>query len=310
MNSHDSSYDSNSDEVIDPSTSASLTSSDQQVADDDLLECEDTSQGRAGEYDPAQKSFLLTIAYDGSKYCGWQYQPDQKSVQETLEKGLKRVFGQPVRALASSRTDAGVHALAQTAVIRTTAWNAPADRLPLAVNCYLPSTVVVRDVRQVPNSFHPLRDSIGKRYRYQIYNSRKDDPIGNKTHWWVKRRVNLDTLREAADLLIGTHDFMSLQTSGSPRSSTIRTIRSLEITSQPHMDGQMIYLEVQADGFLYNMMRNIAGTLVQVGVGRKKPEWVNEVLQARDRQYAGQTAPPQGLFLLEVYFREGAFSLD
>ncbi len=294
-----------------PFTSDNNPSDDDLLDDDGLLAAGVEDQGRAGDSsdDPARKSFLLTIAYDGSYYCGWQYQPAQKSVQETLEKGLAKVFGQPVRALASSRTDAGVHALAQTAVIRTTAWNAPAEKMPLAVNCYLPSSVVVRSVQQVPNTFHPLRDSIGKRYSYRIYNSRKDDPIGNRTHWWVKRRVNLSQMQEAAKLLVGTHDFMSLQTNGSPRSSTIRTIHSLDISSESHMDGQLITLTVQANGFLYNMMRNIAGTLVQVGVGRKGPEWINEVLAAKDRQFAGQTAPPQGLFLMEVYFRQGALDL-
>ncbi|MFO0942217.1 MAG: tRNA pseudouridine(38-40) synthase TruA [Pirellulales bacterium] len=302
---------------IDPSTSDDNFGDDDLLDDSGLLEdvveldCDQAEQGRPGQAsaDSARKSFLLTIAYDGSSYCGWQYQPKQKSVQETLEKGLGRVFGQPVRTLASSRTDAGVHALAQTAVIRVTGWNAPADRIPLALNCYLPSSVVVREVRQVPNSFHPLRDSVGKRYIYRIYNSRKDDPIGNRTHWWVKRRVKLCQMQEAAKLLVGTHDFMSLQTNGSPRSSTIRTIHSLEISSQSHMDGQLITLSVQANGFLYNMMRNIAGTLVQVGVGRKGPEWINEVLAAKDRQFAGQTAPPQGLCLMEVYFRDGALDL-
>lgn len=231
-------------------------------------------------------------------------------MQETLEKALGKALGQPVRALASSRTDTGVHALAQAAVIRTTAWNAPAERMPLALNCHLPSTIVVRQVQQVSNRFHPLRDSVGKRYRYQIYNSRIDDPIGNRMHWWVKRRMNLDDMRQAAQHLLGRQDFLSLQTNGSPRSSTIRTIHSLQIDQRQHLDGQLVTIDVQADGFLYNMMRNIAGTLVQVAVGRKQPNWILDVLHARDRQLAGQTAPPQGLILLEVFFREGALNLD
>lgn len=289
------------------SDSEPIGDDEQAGIENDLAET-DSEQGRGGAGE--KKSFLLTVAYDGTNYCGWQYQPAQKSVQQTLEKALQKLMGQPIRALASSRTDAGVHALAQTAVIRTTAWNAPADRMPLAVNCHLPSTIVVRQVQQVSNRFHPLRDSTGKRYRYRIYNSRKDDPLSTQTHWWVKRRINLDLMREAAKHLVGQHDFQSLQTNGSPRSSTIRTIESLQINAEQHLDGQFVFLDVRADGFLYNMMRNIAGTLVQVGVGRKEPGWINEVLQARDRQIAGQTAPPQGLILMEVYFREGALSLD
>lgn len=248
------------------------------------------------------------MAYDGSAYNGWQYQPNLPSVQETLEKALKIVFGHSVRALGSSRTDAGVHALGQAVVVRTSAWNAAIDKMPLALNTYLPLSVVVRQARHVPGTLHPLRDSIGKRYQYHIYNSRKGDPIGGRTHWWVRRRMNLDTMQTAAELLVGTRDFASFQSAGSPRSSTIRTIKSLVITSQPYLDGQMITVSIEADGFLYNMVRNIVGTLVQVGVGREPPQWVSAVLTALDRQVAGQTAPAQGLFLMEVLFNDAALS--
>lgn len=275
--------------------------------DNELFELENW-ESRSGE--PAQikllKTYLLTVAYDGSEYCGWQYQPDQRSVQETLEKALKVVLGHSVRALGSSRTDAGVHALGQAVVIRTASWNASVEKMPLAVNTYLPPSVVVRQVREVVRPLHPLRDSTGKRYEYHIYNSRKGDPIGGRTHWWVRRRINLPLMKEAAGLLIGTRDFASFQSAGSPRSSTVRTIRCLNIASRPHLDGQLITVSIEADGFLYNMVRNIVGTLVQVGVGRESPEWVVRVLGALDRQVAGQTAPAQGLFLMEVMFNDAA----
>jgi tRNA pseudouridine38-40 synthase len=266
------------------------------------------SEGRAGESADCKplKTYLLTVAYDGSEYCGWQYQPDQRSVQETLEKALKKVLGHPVRALGSSRTDAGVHALGQAALIRTSAWNTSVEKMPLALNTYLPLSVVVRHVREVSNKLHPLRDSTGKRYEYHIYNSRKGDPLGGRTHWWVRRRINLSAMKEAAALLVGKKDFASFQTSGSPRSSTVRTVRSLTVDSRSHLDGQMITVSIEADGFLYNMVRNIVGTLVQVGVGRESPLWVTQVLSALDRQVAGQTAPAQGLFLMEVMFDDVA----
>jgi tRNA pseudouridine38-40 synthase len=278
--------------------------------DDETIDPDDVLEGRAGESTEGKplKTFLLTVAYDGSEYCGWQYQPDQRSIQETLEKALKIVLGHPVRALGSSRTDAGVHALGQAVIIRTAAWNTSVEKMPLALNTYLPLSVVVRQVREVSKALHPLRDSTGKRYHYHIYNSRKGDPIGGRTHWWVRRRIDLSAMRDAAALLVGTLDFASFQSAGSPRSSTIRTIRSLVVESQPHLDGQIITVSIEADGFLYNMVRNIVGTLVQVGVGRERPEWILQVLGALDRQVAGQTAPAQGLFLMEVMFNDAASS--
>lgn len=260
-------------------------------------------QCRAGE-GGALRAYLLTVAYDGSEFCGWQFQPGQRSVQETLEKALKRGLGQSIRALASSRTDAGVHAIGQSVLVRTDAWPAPADKLPFALNMYLPTSVVVRNAKEVPASFHVLRDCTGKRYHYTIYNARKGDPLGTRTHWWVRRKISIDAMRTAADSLVGTHDFLSFQSAGSPRSSTIRTVRCLTIDEKPHLDGQLLTVAIEADGFLYNMVRNVVGTLVQVGVGREGPEWVARVLASRNRQLAGAAAPPQGLTLVETYFND------
>lgn len=250
----------------------------------------------------ALKAYRLTVAYNGADFCGWQYQPNQRSVQQTLETALLKVLGKPVRALASSRTDAGVHAIGQSVVIRTDAWTAAADRLPFATNIHLPESVVVRQAVEVPLTFHPLRQSSGKRYQYRIYNSRKGDPLGANMHWWVRRRLSLEKMQAAAVRLIGTHDFLSFQSVGSPRTCTVRTIRDLTVQASSHLDGQLLTVTVEADGFLYNMVRNIVGTLVQVGVGRETPEWVSCVLDARDRQQAGATAPAHGLTLMEVMF--------
>lgn len=249
------------------------------------------------------RAFLLTLAYDGSNYCGWQLQPDQPSVQQAVESALCKVLDIPfIRVHASSRTDTGVHALGQAAVIRTDAWNAPADRLHFALNTRLPPDVVARAAVEVSTDFHPLRDSTGKRYRYHVFSSRIEDPLTARNHWWIRRRISLEAMRHAANHLLGRHDFESFQSSGSPRSSTVRTVRSLTINESEHVDGKLYTIEIEADGFLYNMVRNIVGTLVQVGVGRAPHAWVRDVLEAKDRSLAGAAAPPQGLTLLEVLF--------
>jgi len=249
------------------------------------------------------RCFRLTIAYDGTNYFGWQRQPHHPSVQAAVEQAVCAITGDShTHVKASSRTDTGVHALGQSAVFTSAGWPAPAERIPLAINTKLPNDIAVRDAIEVPLRFNPLRASTGKRYRYQVYSARRPDPIGARTQWWVPRRMHLQPMIEASRMLIGTHDFAALQTTGSPRSSTIREIRDLTITSVPHMDGQLISIEVEANGFLYNMVRNIAGTLVQIGVGRKPPLWMKEVMDSRDRREAGQTAPACGLFLLEVKY--------
>ena len=249
-----------------------------------------------------KRAFLLTVAYDGTDYFGWQRQPREISVQQRLEEALTEVTGETgIRAFASSRTDTGVHAIGQAVVVKTEHWNADAENLPFALNTKLPLDIVARDAVEVNLAMHPLRHSQWKRYRYKIYRSRKEDPINARTHWWVRRRVNLDAMREAAKHLVGEHDFMSFQTTGSPRSTTVRTVRRLEIESREHMDGVMYTIHIEANGFLYNMVRNIAGTLIQVGVGRDKPDWIPQVLKAYDRRVAGATAPPQGLCLMQVY---------
>lgn len=262
----------------------------------------DTPESSAGG-EVVLQAYRLTVAYDGTNYFGWQRQPDQPTVQEELEKALWAATGDAsIKAYGSSRTDTGVHALGQSVLIRTAAWRAAADKLPFALNTKLPADIVVRDAVPVPLGFHPLRDNDGKRYRYQVYNSRKGDPIGSRTHWWVRRRLSLERMQSAAARIRGRQDFYSFQSAGSPRSSTVRDVRRLEISDRPHMDGTLYTIEIEADGFLYNMVRNIVGTLVKVGTGQESPQWVSDVIAARDRRLAGATAPPQGLFLVEVLY--------
>jgi len=243
------------------------------------------------------------VAYDGSNYFGWQRQPEHPTIQAELERALAEVTGESsIRALASSRTDTGVHAIGQSVLCRIKNWNASADKLPFALNTKLPLDIVVREGVDVPIDFYPLRHSTGKRYRYQVYCSRKGDPIHARTHWWVRRRMSHERMQLAARYLVGEHDFASFQSTGSPRSSTVRNVKERSISKHDHMDGQLYTFEIEANGFLYNMVRNIVGTLVQVGVGREEPEWIDRVLHAGDRCIAGATAPPQGLCLMKVFY--------
>ena len=252
-----------------------------------------------------ERVFKLIVAYDGTNYFGWQYQPDQPTVQQFIESALGTVLGHPRwPARASSRTDAGVHALGQVVVFKTNAWRAPADRLTPALNTHLPNDIVIRSAEEVSPNFHPLAFCVGKRYRYRVYSSRVADPLDGRFHWWVKHRLNVDAMREAAEMLIGKYDFAAFETSGSPRQNTVRTVRAIEIESHAYLDGRQISIEIEADGFLYNMVRNIVGTLVVVGRQRQSPSWVREVLVSKDRREAGQTAPPQGLQLLEIFFAD------
>ncbi len=251
------------------------------------------------------RCFKLIIAYDGTEFFGWQRQSAARTVQATLEDALAELTGAPkVHLLASSRTDTGVHARAQCATFRSTHWKAPAQNLTLAVNTRLPPDVMVRSACEVPMSFNPIRDACGKRYRYTVYASRVLNPIGRRQAWWVKKLLDIEAMRAGAEVLLGQHDFTSFQTTGSPRISTVRTVRAIDIQCQPYMDGQCITLEIEADGFLYNMVRNIVGTLVHVGRGHKSASWVADVLAAGDRKLAGQTAPAHGLCLWEIYFEE------
>lgn len=249
------------------------------------------------------RTFKLTVAYNGSRYSGWQWQPGETlSVQRQIETAIHQIIGEEVRVAGSGRTDAGVHAFGQVASFSTNRWNAPADRWVRAFNCFLPKDIVVRRAEEAALRFHAIRDSVGKLYRYTIRNSRVVDPHLAHLQWCVHRTLDVEAMRAAAQRLVGTHDFASLQGQGSPRYNTVRTIHTLEIQATDVWEGRVIEINVCANGFLYNMVRNIVGTLVDVGHGKHPPEWMDELLAKRDRSSAGQTAPAAGLCLMEVLY--------
>ena len=246
------------------------------------------------------RTFRLTLAYDGTAYAGWQVQaPGHLAVQEVVERALEAVTGQRVRVMASGRTDAGVHALGQVVSFRSACGLEP-DVLLRAMNAHLPADIAVLDAQIAPDDFHATFSARCKRYRYAIHNHPIRDVFRRHTSWHYPRPLDVPAMHEAAQVLRGTHDFGSFQTSGSHRQSTVRTIFDIEVRRGSGEDRHMVYIEVEADGFLYNMVRAIVGTLVEVGRGRRDAAWVAHVLNSRDRRLAGRTAPPHGLCLLRV----------
>jgi tRNA pseudouridine38-40 synthase len=245
------------------------------------------------------RTFKLILAYDGTKFSGWQAQPGRRTVQGVLRNAWREITGESVRMTATSRTDAGVHALGQVVGIES-ASALTAERLLGGINAKLPDDVVLRSVEQVRDGFHATHDAVSKRYRYQLHNDRRRPLLDRHVVWHIRQPLDIAAMQRAGQLLVGKHDFASFQSTGSPRDSTVRTITAIEIGPTGTETPCRVTIEVTGDGFLYNMVRNIVGTLIDVGVGRRREAWITEVLAARDRQAAGQTAPPQGLMLVEV----------
>lgn len=245
--------------------------------------------------------FKATIAYDGSQYCGWQVQVDRPSVQQTLEAALQRITGESTRIVASGRTDAGVHALGQVISFSSSS-RLSADELCRALNANTPRDISVRDLNEAPDGFHAIRDAQSKRYRYIVDDHRLPDVFQRRHAWHVPQRLNVEAMARAARAIRGTHDFSSFEASGSERASSVRTVTDVQVARGDGPLQDNIVIEIEADGFLYNMVRNIVGTLVEVGRGAQSEDWVADVLAAKNRQVAGPTAPPQGLFLVCVRY--------
>ena len=252
----------------------------------------------------------LEIAYDGTRYNGWQRQPDAPSIQETLEKVLLKITGTHSVVTGSGRTDAGVHALKQVAAFSTDC-NFTPTVFCRALNGHLPDDIRILNAEEVPMKFHPIRDAVSKRYRYLIDDQRPFCAITRNYCWVYRSALDIPTMQEAAECLRGKHDFVCFQSQGSPRKTTIRTVFDVSVQRFPasQLLPMLIQIEVEADGFLYNMMRTITGTLALLGVegrrGRAYPERIKEIIASRDRTLAGPTAPPQGLYLVNVVYPAG-----
>jgi tRNA pseudouridine38-40 synthase len=245
--------------------------------------------------------FRMTLSYEGTAYGGWQMQVNSHTIQAEVERALQIVTGQSVRAVASGRTDAGVHAIGQVVSFACDT-HLPSDVLQRALNANLPKDIVALDIRDAAPGFHAIRDTVRKRYRYYIQDGPLRDVFARRHVWYSPLRLDVRAMSQAGRLLIGRHDFSSFEAAGSKRASSVRTIFDLAVHRQTVEAFDRIVIEVEADGFLYNMVRNIVGTLVQVGRGKRPVNWVAEVLKARDRKAAGATAPPEGLYLLRVWY--------
>ena len=248
------------------------------------------------------RTFKLTIAYDGTDFAGWQVQPNQPTVQGKLHRALEAITGQQIHAVGSGRTDSGVHAFGQVASLTIPNWRHSAADLGRALNTQLPETIVIEEVVDAPDRFHAIRDAIGKRYRYQLQIGGTRDAFQFRYRWHLPGPLDVDAMRDAAVRLIGRHDFASFQAAGSQRKTTTRTVRACQLIDQPSTrpDRHDLAIEVEADGFLYNMVRNIVGTLVEVGWGKRTADSIAATLAACDRDAAGQTAPAHGLCLVRV----------
>jgi tRNA pseudouridine38-40 synthase len=243
------------------------------------------------------RNIKLTLCYDGTDFHGWQRQPGLPTVQQVLEEALHQLTGETTTATASSRTDAGVHALGQVVHFLTISRHTT-ETFARALNALLPPQVRVLSALEVPQAFHATLDATSKRYRYVIDNGPIADPFQLRYSWHVHPPLDAAAMGEGGRLLLGRRDFHSFETDWPNRTSSVRTIRELTV----ERTGAFVKVEVEADGFLYNMVRSIAGTLMLVGAGKRPPSWVADVLAAESRPEAGPTAPPRGLFLVRVQY--------
>lgn len=246
-----------------------------------------------------QRNIALRLSYTGTAYHGWQVQKNAVTVAEVLEKALASVVGHPVRVTGAGRTDAGVHAQVYVANFRTTS-GIPAQRLPLAVNTRLPDDISVCKATVVPDGFNAIGSCRKKEYTYKIYNSRIRDPFYVNRVWFYPRLLDETVMAAAARQLVGTHDFAAVRNVGTETLTTVRTVHYFEIERH----GDLMDCRMCADGFLYNMARAMVGTCIYAAEGKLNPAEIPEILASRNRTLAGPTAPPDGLYMTNLWYDE------
>lgn len=244
------------------------------------------------------KNIKLTIEYDGTNYSGWQRQKNCPTIQGMIESAITKMTGQKTTLIGSGRTDAGVHAWQQVANFKTYTRLTPTQFLK-GLNSLLPEDIAIHSCVEVPGNFHSRYDVKSKIYRFYIGQRPHKMALFHQYCWNIPYKLNISDMKNASTLFEGTHDFKSFEGAGSPRSTSVRTIIRSTLTLN---DNQYIIYEIEADGFLRFMVRNIVGTLVEIGKKRLSFNAIPSILQSRDRQQAGPTAPPQGLFLIEVKY--------
>ena len=243
------------------------------------------------------KRVKLTVAYDGTNYCGWQVQPNGITVQEVLNQCLSEFSGENIETIGASRTDAGVHALGNVAVFDTE-MRMPGDKFSFALNQRLPEDIRIQKSEEVDANFHPRYVKSQKTYEYRILNCRFPIPTERFYSHFTYIPLDVDKMKEAASYLIGEHDFKSFCGTGAQVKTTVRTVKEIQIEKS----GDRITIRITGEGFLYNMVRIIAGTLMDIGGGLYLPEKMKEILEAKDRKKAGPTAPARGLTLMKIQY--------
>ena len=242
---------------------------------------------------------MLRVAYDGTDYCGWQLQPGMPTIEGVLNENLSKLLGEPITVTGASRTDSGVHSLGNVAVFDTDT-RIPAEKISYALNQRLPDDIVIQESGEVAPDFHPRHCDSRKTYEYRILNREFPLPTERRDSYFCYRKLNVETMREAAKYIVGTHDFASFCSAHAQTETTVRTVYDCTVEKT----GDMICIRVTGAGFLYNMVRIIAGTLMEVGCGAKQPGDMQTILAACSRSAAGPTAPACGLTMIGIEFEK------
>ena len=243
------------------------------------------------------RNIKLTIEYDGKKFNGWQKQPDKLNIQGEIENAIKEITGEEVELIGSGRTDAGVHAFGQVANFKSNS-NLPIEKFAIAINSKLKKSIVIKAAEEVDERFHSRYNAKQKTYRYVINNSKQGTAIYRDLECHIPMDLDIEEMKKAAKYFEGEHDFKAFKASGTSSKSSVRTIYRAEVID----DGDKIKIELTGNGFLYNMVRIISGTLVDVGLGKIKAEDILSIIESQDRSKAGKTLPAHGLYLVEVKY--------
>ena len=257
------------------------------------------------------KRILLRVAYDGTNYCGWQLQPNGLAVEEVINRELTALLRENIAVIGASRTDSGVHAQGNVCVFDTHS-RIPGEKFSYALNARLPQDIVIQASREVAADFHPRHCDCTKTYEYRIYNATFPNPLMRRYTHFLYRPLDISAMREAEKYLVGEHDFKSFCSVNTQVKETVRTINRLEVLEKP-ADGisghRIITIRINGNGFLYNMVRIIAGTLIEVGYHWRTPDSIAETLAACDRAGAGATAPACGLTLMGIHYDEALLTV-